>query len=133
MVVDSFDPSAMSDAVSAEQVRQWLLLAERCVVDDAEGAVTVESAAKELVASLFGHGWDNAAADLSDAEIVLLIRLFTVGEMQHASWQVGAKSPVVPLVKVLKQRDAFDQSLARWIKANTTNRFLPHGDLSALL
>ena len=58
---------------------------------------------------------------------------FTLGEMQHGSWQAGAKSPVVPLVKVLKQRGKFDPALARWIKDHTTNRFLPYGDLSAML
>ncbi|NCF32857.1 MAG: hypothetical protein GWP50_04730 [Proteobacteria bacterium] len=132
-MVDSFDPKAMSALVTAEQVSQWLALAKRCTVDREGDAVIVEAVDSALAASMLVAGWDAVCAELENAELVTLIRLFTLGEMQHPSWQAGAKSPVVPLVKLLKQRNAFDAALGRWIKANTTNRFLPHGDLSALL
>jgi hypothetical protein len=39
----------------------------------------------------------------------------------------------VALVRVLKKRKAMPGDLVSWIKANTTNRFLPHGDLMDLL
>ena len=121
----------MNSAVTAAQVAQWLLLADRCELDG--DSPSIEAAEPDLMASILLSGWDLAAVDLSDAELESLVRLFTLGEMQHGSWQVGAKSPVVPLVKVLKQRGKFDPALARWIKDHTTNRFLPHGDLSAML
>ena len=131
MTVDSFDPRAMNSAVTAAQVAQWLLLAARCGLDgDSPLLDTVEP---DLTASILLPGWDLAGVELSDAELESLVRLFTLGEMQHGSWQAGAKSPVVPLVKELKQRGKFDPTLARWIKDHTTNRFLPHGDLSAML
>ena len=133
MTVDSFDPKAMSGAVTDAQVVQWLTVAERCGVDGDADAVTIERVDHGLVASLLLPGWDTACAELDNTALINLVRLFTLGEMQYASWQAGAKSPVVPLVKLLKQRGVFDVELGRWIKANTTNRFLPHGDLSALL
>ena len=40
-----------------------------------------------------------------------------------------AKSAVVKLVRVLKQRGEMTPELTSWIKANSDNRFLPHGDL----
>ena len=131
MTVDSFDPKAMSGAVTDAQVVQWLAVAERCGVDG--DAIAIEQVDHGLVASLFLPGWDNTCGELDNTALIKLIRLFTLGEMQHANWQTGAKSPVVPLVKLLKRRGVFDVELGRWIKANTTNRFLPHGDLSALL
>ena len=131
MTVDSFDPKAMSGAVTDAQVVQWLAAAERC--DVGGDAVAIEQVDHGLVASLLSPGWEMACAERENTALINLIRLFTLGEMQHANWQTGAKSPVVPLVKLLKKRGVFDVELGRWIKANTTNRFLPHGDLSALL
>ena len=131
MTVDSFDPQAMKGVVTPEHVAQWLTLAERCGLDTESPSIDKVYAA--LAASILLPGWDRVCDDLSDTELETLIRLFTLGEMQHGSWQAGAGSPVVPLVKVLKQRGNFDLGFARWIKAHTTNRFLPHGDLSALL
>ena len=131
MTVDSFDPQAMKGVVTPEHVAQWLILAERCGLDTESPSIDKVDAA--LAASILLPGWDRVCDDLSDTELETLIRLFTLGEMQHGSWQAGASSPVVPLVKALKQRGNFDLGFARWIKAHTTNRFLPHGDLSALL
>ena len=131
MTVDSFDPRAMNSAVTAAQVAQWLLLADRCGLDG--DSPLIDAVQPDLTASILLPGWDLAGVELSDAELESLVRLFTLGEMQHGSWQAGAKSPVVPLVKELKQRGKFDPTLARWIKDHTINRFLPHGDLSAML
>ena len=49
--------------------------------------------------------------------------------MRFVSWKADAKSAVVPLVRALKQRKAYDKALTGWIKANTDNKFLPHGSL----
>jgi hypothetical protein len=35
----------------------------------------------------------------------------------------------VPLVALLKSRAAYPSELTRWIKTNTSNRFLPYGSL----
>ena len=88
----------------------------------------------KILAPLLQHsGWQDAAAELDDAAIVNLIRFFTLGEMNHPAWKAEAKSPVVALTRVLKKRRAVPEDLIAWIKANTTNRFLPHGDLMDLL
>lgn len=74
--------------------------------------------------------WSQAAADLSNEEIIHLIRFFTLAEQQLDGWQAGADSPVIWLVKVLRQRKAApDKELLLWIKANSDNRFLPNGAL----
>jgi hypothetical protein len=69
----------------------------------------------------------SAADGLDDGELICLIRFFTVAEMQLAGWDGGQLSPVIYLVRILKQRSAFDSELRRWIKANTDNRYLPNG------
>lgn len=64
---------------------------------------------------------------LADEELEALVRFFTLAEMQLSGWDGGKDSPVIPLVKMLKARDAFAPELRKWIKANTDNRFLPYG------
>lgn len=69
----------------------------------------------------------NCIGDWDEPQLEALIRFFTIAEMQLPGWQGGKKSPVIALVKLLKNRNAFSQELRRWIKANTDNRFLPYG------
>ena len=69
------------------------------------------------------------AGELGDADIEALIRFFTLAEMQLPGWEAGSKSPVIYLVRILKQRDSFTADLRKWIKANTDNRYLPYGSV----
>jgi hypothetical protein len=66
---------------------------------------------------------------LQEQELVALVRFFTLAEMQLPGWAAGKQSPVIYLVRLLKQRQAFAPALRQWIKANTDNRYLPNGAL----
>ena len=68
-----------------------------------------------------------ALADLPEPDIECLVRFFTLAEVQLAGWQAGKKSPVIALVKLLRERNAFSTELRRWIKQHTENRYLPYG------
>jgi hypothetical protein len=70
--------------------------------------------------------WE-VAKDLDADGISKLIRFFTLVEMNVSGWEAGKKSPVIPLVRILKDRGEFDPTLRKWIKANTDNRYLPYG------
>ena len=70
--------------------------------------------------------WEGVRALDSDSTISL-IRLFTLLEEQVSGWEAGNKSPVIPLVKMLKERGDFEADLRKWIKSNTKNRYLPYG------
>lgn len=126
MTVSTFDPSTMN-APADESA-----LAQLCAMGGAFNAQVLALSDDEV--SRFAPlltivDWAERAKALSDVEITGLIRIFTLGEMAYSSWVVGDKSPVVPLVKVLKSRGSYDPELTRWIKAHTTNKFLPHGSL----
>jgi hypothetical protein len=135
MSVDTFDPSqfnARQKPIAADLLAQAVELATGAVPEDYQVQLSQEQV--NLLAPLLQHpGWNDVAAELDDAAIVSLIRFFTLGEMDHPAWKAEAKSPVVALVRVLKKRKAMPSDLVSWIKANTTNRFLPHGDLMDLL
>ena len=68
-----------------------------------------------------------SAEDLSADDLVSLVRFFTLVEAGVSGWEAGRKSPVIPLVRFLKARDAFTPELRRWVKSNTDNRYLPYG------
>ena len=70
--------------------------------------------------------WEAARALDSDTAISL-VRLFTLLEEQVSGWEAGNKSPVISLVKILKERGDLEADLRKWIKSNTKNRYLPHG------
>jgi len=77
--------------------------------------------------------WGPLLAAESDARLVRLVKFFTVAEMRLPGWEAGARSPVIRIVAELKRRNAYPKDLTAWIKANTTNRFLPYGSLAERL
>ena len=72
--------------------------------------------------------WKAAGAELESAQLVSLVRLYTLAE-RLPGWEAGARSPVIPLAAELKRRGDYPDDLTAWIKANTDNRFLPYGSL----
>lgn len=73
--------------------------------------------------------WRAAALALSDADLLHLVRFFAVAE-NLPGWEAGAKSPVIPLAKVLRDRGTrLDKSLLQWLRGVNDNRYLPYGPL----
>ena len=81
------------------------------------------------VASLDAAQWTAAARAEAADELVAWIRFFTLAEARLRGFEAGAKSPVIPLARALRQRGEYPDGLTAWIKAHTDNRFLPHGSL----
>jgi len=79
-----------------------------------------------FVMRLQSDAWQ-VAAELDSSTLASLIRFFTLAEAQFTGWEAGKTSPVIYLVKMLKQRSEFDAELRKWIKQNTDNRYLPYG------
>lgn len=73
--------------------------------------------------------WRCAAEPLADADLLHLIRFFAVAE-NLPGWEAGAKSPVIPLARLLRERGArLDKSLLQWLRSVNDNRYLPYGPL----
>jgi hypothetical protein len=128
MTVDSWDPSSGSELKPLDLERFCRAAAEL----EAEQFGLSDHEIARLAPFSRHQGsinWSQLAADLDSDAVVGLIRLFTLAEGMFPAWEAGARSPVVPLVALLKARDAYPPDLTRWIKANTSNRFLPHGSL----
>lgn len=129
MSVGVWDPSKGTDSKSLDvaTLEKFTVLANES--NDAIGFGDLEEAgvaSDSWVMSLESKAWQ-LATKLSSADIEQLIRLFTLLERQVPGWEAGNKSPVIPLIKLLKARDHFSPELRKWIKANTDNRYLPYG------
>jgi hypothetical protein len=118
---------AESRVVEPALLGRFVQLAKRLSGDlDAGMLDTAELANENWVMMVGPAAWGGVRALDSDATISL-IRLFTLLEEQISGWEAGNKSPVIPLVKMLKERGDFDADLRKWIKSNTKNRYLPYG------
>tara|TARA_R110002110_G_scaffold115887_5_gene287114 strand:+ start:215 stop:622 length:408 start_codon:yes stop_codon:yes gene_type:complete len=131
MAVDVWQPSKPV-AVSREKLEQYLqVLRSKSFEKESLDAIaeqlpeTMQKSDASLM-KLQEDQWQ-AATELDDEALTLLIRFFTLAEMQLPNWDGGQTSPVIYLVKILKQRGSFDAELKRWIKSNTDNRYLPNG------
>ena len=132
MSVNSFDPQQFDPSQASAELGNALveqaISAAHAQDEGAQRCLTTAEVAA-LVPAITHAGWSAAAQDLSTQDLVALIRLFTLGEGQFSSWQAGAKSAVIKLVRIMKARKEMTPELSAWIKTNTDNRFLPHGDL----
>ena len=64
---------------------------------------------------------------LESEELNSLARLFTILERDLSGWEGGKFCPVIYIVKELRNRGDSISELKRWIKTNSTNRYLPYG------
>ena len=127
MSVDTFDPSAMNAVMDEDTCRELCAFAARFEGDQLQ---LTEAELARFTPLAVHAGWAEKAQTIEPPSVLeALIKIFTLGEMNYASWAAGDKSPVIALVKELKRREAYDSSVTKWVKAHTTNRFLPHGSL----
>ena len=125
--VGSWDPSEriVLEARHLECVHRASLRLE-------EADFGLDEAERRLLApvmSLDAEQWSAAARDRDAAELVAWIRFFTLAEARLPGFEAGAKSPVIPLARALRERGEYPADLTAWIKANSENRFLPHGSV----
>ena len=134
MSLGSWDPNAEQArstlSLNRELLARYIQLSESQQLDNLATELSAEE--QQVHAALMQLDkaqWMEQAATFSDEEIEHLMRFFTKAE-QLPGWEAGPNSPVIWLGRVLKQRGTgISKELVLWIKANSDNRFLPHGPL----
>ena len=127
MSVGEFDPTSIDEDLSEELIHGLCALVK-------DNKVDLSSAEQQRYSTLVKHkDWTKKATTLESATLETLICLFTLGESQYPQWIAEDKSPVILFVRELKSRGHFKKETGRWIKENTSNKFLPHGSLMDLL
>lgn len=133
MTVESFDPNAIGGALDQTVVSDLLAAAANLDPTAPEAWDLDAAEAARLSFTATHSGWVDQVASLDDDALRRLIYLFTLAEQTVPGWQAGDKSPVIVMVRALKNRGTYSVELTRWIKAHTDNKFLPHGSLADLL
>jgi hypothetical protein len=131
MAVGSWDPSGGSTAdIDDAHLRAFIDLSRTEQLGELIGQLSPEhTAALPNLMQLDGSVWTNAATQLTDEDLLHLIRFFTVAENMPGC-DAGEKSPVIPLAKLLRKRgQKLDKDLLQWIRQASKNRYLPYGPL----
>lgn len=127
MVVGAWDPEEQIRALDASVLAELTEAAKQLHLDDF-GLSAVAAGRLAATVRLAPEAW-RAAEGLADEDLIRLVRLYTLAEGRFADWKAGAKSPVIALCRILRDRGAWPAKLTAWIKANSDNRFLPYGSL----
>lgn len=73
--------------------------------------------------------WESVATSQESELLVGWIKALTLLERDVTGFELGDKSPVITLHRILKSRSDLPHDLNEWIKQHTNNRFLPYGNL----
>ena len=135
MTIGSWDPDAVEDTrafdVDMTVLQRFIEFSRRDAWDQIQQLLPAGDIQRQSPLMRLGkQRWFRIAEGLDNDAIIHLVRFFTVAEAQLPGWEAGAESPVVWLVKVLRQRKSPpDRELLLWIKNNSSNKFLPTGAL----
>lgn len=133
MTIGSWTPEKEKDTLTIDS--QWL---QRCIAisreDQLEALPAPFTSNEQQRYSVFmrvsQEHWQAAAEELSNDNIIALIRFFTRAEKLISGWDAGKESPAIWLNKVLRKRgEKLDREMLLWIRNNTDNRFIPNGGL----
>ena len=132
MTTGAWDPDSKTTISAVEldvQLLQRLLaLAENGPMDDLASSMSEHDQRQNAIMQASTSQWEVALRDYSDSQLLALLRLFTLVEVQLSHWVGGAKSPVIAITAMLKKRGVkLDQDTLRWIRKNSSNRFIPNG------
>ena len=132
MTTGTWDPSSkastLSVSIDSALLQRFLLLAENDQLSDLANNIDEQDRSQFAIMQSDLTAWKNALTDYNEAQLIALIRFFTLVEMALPEWAAGAKSPVISINKILKSRGhKLDKAMLLWIKQNSDNRFIPNG------
>ena len=132
MTTGTWDPSSKAStldvSIDPALLQRFLVLAENDQLSDLEKQIDKPDRSQYSIMQADLTAWKKALNDYSEAQLIALIRFFTLVEMVLPEWTAGAKSPVISINKILKSRGhKLDKAMLLWIKQNSDNRFIPNG------
>ena len=132
MSTGTWDPSSNASkldiSIDPALIQRFLLLAENNQLNDLAAQISEQDRSQFGIMQADLAQWKNALNDYNEAQLIALIRFFTLVEMALPEWAAGAKSPVISINKILKSRGLkLEKEILLWIKQNSDNRFIPNG------
>lgn len=65
----------------------------------------------------------------ASARLVAWLKVLVLAEEAIPGCEAGARSPAIAIARLLRARGDYPPDLTAWIKAASSNRFLPYGSL----
>ena len=132
MSTGTWDPSSNASkldiSIDPALIQRFLLLAENNQLNDLAAQISEQDRSQFGIMQADLAQWKDALNDYNEAQLIALIRFFTLVEMALPEWAAGAKSPVISINKILKSRGLkLEKEILLWIKQNSDNRFIPNG------
>ena len=132
MSTGTWDPSSNASqldiSIDPALIQRFLLLAENNQLNDLAAQISEQDRSEFGIMQADLAQWKDALNDYNEAQLIALIRFFTLVEMALPEWAAGAKSPVISINKILKSRGLkLEKEILLWIKQNSDNRFIPNG------
>ena len=132
MITGAWDPDKKTThqevVIDAALLDRLLKLALQSSLEDLPNAMSPEDQQCNAIMLAGQSAWDAALKDYTAAELIALIKFFTLAEMQLPSWVGGSQSPVIAITAQLKRRGVkLERELLLWIRKNSNNRFIPNG------
>jgi hypothetical protein len=130
IMVDTWHPTEQKTNISAEKLLAVasLISSQESIQED---VMRLNSADVDLISSYLNapqSAWLKAIENFTDAQILDLCMLFTVGEMKFSTWTFGSKNPTIYFLRQLKAENrAAEKDFVRWLKKQTDNRYIPYG------
>ena len=126
--VGAWEPAA---ALGEDHARA-LNAAARVAVDDLGQDAAAVARIREVI-NAGGEACVRLFDGRDSATLLAWLRVLTLAEMRLPGCEAGARSPVIPIARLLRERGDYPSSLTPWIRSVSTNRFLPYGSLKARL
>ena len=109
---------------------KFIQIVRNCEESNIKNHLTDVEKNKFYILRLSDDIWLQSLNDFDNAELLDLIKFFTLIEMQLDDWISGENSPVIKINKILKKRGIkLDQQMLLWIKKNSSNRYIPNGKI----
>ena len=109
---------------------QFIQIVRNCEESNIKNHLTDVEKNKFYILRISDDIWLQSLNDFDNAELLDLIKFFTLIEMQLDDWISGENSPVIKINKILKKRGIkLDQQMLLWIKKNSSNRYIPNGKI----
>jgi hypothetical protein len=125
------EKAAATLPLDTEKLRQLATISAQAKLESIATLLS-DSEQKTLAAAMQAsrEQWQQVAEPLTDAELVDLIKTLAIAEMHLPNCNFGAKSVVIHINRLLKQRGkSLDKTDLLWLKQHSTNRFLPNGPI----
>ena len=127
-MIGEWNPSATTTETEAVPTSNELRQLAAAADNPASAAEQLRNRAANWIRSSQSD-WEQSLSDLADAELINIAFFYIRAEQTLSGFESGSNNPVIRIFRYLKSQGRKpEKDIVRKMKAETDNRFIPHGD-----